>query len=741
MMPREVRTDLALSLKTKGFAQGQQELARVTRDTQKAIEQQVKGFETTGKAMGAVDKEIKRLEGVLQGFAKQQAAINQLMEEMGDKTSKEYKALASELKNVDREAQRVTRTISVLDRAFMRQRAQREGFVQGLGQGLAPGVAGFIQRGPGMRRQMVGQAVGAGIRGVAGAAPGMAAGIFSGPQAAANALRGIPFVGGALAAMVERPMQQAQQAMQYQQARMEAMPYLGGVGLQRQMHAAGERARRSLSDREITRRAIDARHDAMLGPMQEGYMAQVSEAVDKQREAYVSKRHAETGGAAAGMVSFKTTGLGRGVPGGTARFEEEWLDRVGGEEGLATRKEVVARQLMGHDAEVKQRRELRAERNRRGRRAEQQVRRQALGLGAGVQFGMALPEEVQFRAGIQQVGGGFGVTEQERQMGVTGMAAQRAFGVQAGVSGAFLQAGRRGGLIGAEGGASEMLTDSLADAMKLGLEGSEINDYLQQMASGINSWKTTGIPFNKQSMADIAGTLGTMGMGGVRGMAIAGGVSRAAEQLSRTGPQSVGQLMMLQTMGGMKPGQTGMEAMEEALIKLEEKTFEGEDFKKLIGNLLRAGGGGAEGRRVAYGVLSQMGINISRGEIKAMDEGQDLESWMKRREERIAGGKLAERTAASPEMLARVAAEAVPDALKKQASLTNQQIQTGGKMIGAMQKLEQVAQTITNKMGDIGPTVEKLAGNLEALTEVMIDVVEGKGPGFFETIVAGVTGK
>jgi hypothetical protein len=339
-----------------------------------------------------------------------------------------------------------------------------------------------------------------------------------------------------------------------------------------------------------------------------------------------------------------------------------------------------------------------------------------LGLGAGVGFGMDINAERQFRAQVMQAGGGTGLTEQGQRMGVTAMAAQTAFGVGPGVSGAFLQAGRRGGLAGAEGDASRMFTESIADAFKLGLSEAEMNVYLQQMASGIETWKTTGIPFNKQSMADIAGTLGTMGMGGVRGMAVAGGISRAAEQLSRTGPQSVGQLMMLQTMGGLKPGQTGMEAMEEALIRLEKKEdLTGEKMKTFISQLISAGGGGAMGRRVAYGVLQQAGVQVSRAELKAFDEGADPETLKKLREEREEGARKA-KMVETPEGLARATRAAVPAALKEQAELTNRQIANGKNLVESMSQLNDVAQSMTELITEkLAPLFEFVGVNLKDL--------------------------
>lgn len=726
-MPREVRTDLLLSMKTQGFAKGQQETARVAREAQKAIDAQVKGFATSGKSMGVVEKEINRLEEALQGLAVRQAAINREMEKVGDKGTKEYKALAAELKMVRQEAGQVTATISGLDRAFMKARASREGFAQGLMQGFAPGIAGYLQRGPGMRQQMIGAAVGGFARrgvqtlgaGARAAGTTLTGGMFAGAQGVAQGLGALPGVGAILGPAASRALAQAQQKMQAQQIELQTMPFVGGIGIRGEAARAQARARGTISRGEIESRAEQARTLGRLLPSEEQF-AQAREGMQLERA----------------VRREKLRPIMAGKMGGPVFGMREAGERVAGMREDEGELELRAMDIAGQEAEARVRSGLQRERARRGRRARQRVMGR-LELGMGTQFGMDINAERQFRAQMQQAGGGFGETEQEVRMARTAMAAQTAFGVGGGVSGAFLQAGRRGGLVGAEGGASRMLTDSLADAMKLGLEGSEINDYLQQMASGITSWKTTGIPFNKQSMADMAGTLGTMGMGGVRGMAVAGGVSRAAEQLSRTGPQSVGQLMMLQTLGGMTPGKTGMEAMEEALIKLEEKQFKGEDFKLLMERLTTAGGGGAEGRRVAYGVLSNMGINITRGELKRLDEGVPVKTWEQERERRMKGEELAGRVTRDPQALVRAAAEAVPNALKEQARLTNRQIKNGQNLIDSMARLEAVAQTMTESMTKLmaplfeklGIATEDLAGNIKDMQTKATNWVESVEPG------------
>jgi hypothetical protein len=700
-------------MKTQGMAQGQQETARVAREAQKAIDAQVKGFATSGKSMQAVEKEIGRLEETLQGLAVRQAAINREMEKVGDTGTKEYKALSRELKQVRQEAGQVTGAISSLDRAFLKAKASRQGFAQGLMQGFAPGVAGYLQRGPGMRQQMMGAAIGGFARrglgavggGLRAAGTSLTGGMFAGAQGVAQGLGAMPLVGGILGPAASRALAQAQQRMQAQQVELQTMPFVGGIGLRGEAARAGARARGTISDQEIAGRVAQAGTLGRLLPSEENF-ARARKEIQAQRGARREQLRPFMAGKMGGPV-FGMREAGERLAGGQE------------DEGAI---ELRAMDLAGKEAEERVQRGLQRERASRGQRARRRVMGR-LELGMGTQFGMDINAERQFRAQVQQVGGGYGDTAQEVSMSRTAMAAQTAFGIGGDISGAFLQAGRRGGLVGAEGGASRMLTDSLADAMKMGLEGSEVTDYLQQMAAGISSWKTTGIPFNKQSMADIAGTLGTMGMGGVRGMAVAGGVSRAAEQLSRTGPQSVGQLMMLQTLGGMTPGKSGMEAMEEALIKLEEKQFKGEDFKLLMERLTTAGGGGAEGRRVAYGVLSNMGINITRGELKRLDEGVPIQTWEQERERRMQGEKLAGKVARDPQALIKAAADAVPNALKEQARLTNRQIANGAKLIDSMSQLEAVAQKMTELMTELlapvfkklGVVTEDLSGNIAGM--------------------------
>lgn len=711
-MPREVRTDVLISAKTKGFAQAQQEAARITRENAKAIDAQVKGFATTGKAMGAVEKEIKRLEGSLQGLAKKQAAINQLMEKMGDKATPGYKALADELKRVDQEAQRVTRTIGTLDRAFMRQREQRQGFAQGLAQGIAPGAMTFLQRGPGMRRQMVGAAIGAGIRGTGRAALGTATGgMFQGMQGVISGLQGIPLVGGLLAAPLQRMTQQAQQALEAQQVELQTAPFLGGVALQRRARVAAKQA---------------------FGPAQQAAQAKVLEKLGtpEMEKAVRIRTHEFTQDIVAHRASLKApkpetfgekvkSALGMGEYAPIERLKREAMEKH------LINEDKKQQAFFRQDARKQVEAEIRGQAAQAGQaggraaaaRARARTIRRATGLGRGTQFGMDINAERQFRAEVQQVGGGFGVTAPERQLGMAAMAAQTAYGVGAGVSGAFGLAQRRGGLVGGAGGA-EALTSAIGDALKMGLEGSEIRDYLEEVASGINQWKSTGIPFNKESMKTMVGELGTT-MGGVRARGVARGFAGLGERMAMQGPQTGAEAAVFQALTGLKPGETDLKKLEDAMIRLEKKDFVPGGMEKAIEML--GGKEGPAGRMTAFGALQKMGIRMSREEFVSMMEGKPVTPEEEKR--RQAGRTMAPK---SPEELVAQAKSMVPASVRKQAELTNQQIANGKKLVGTMKTLEQAAQNMTKAATEVlAPLLKFIGVSLEEFTKMAERTVTG----------------
>jgi anti-sigma regulatory factor (Ser/Thr protein kinase) len=697
-MAREVRTDVIITAVTKGFPEAQQQATKVTQEAVKGVKEHIKGFADAEKSVTkfakALDKmdfasaqsAIGKYKGELKDIAKQHLVIERAMDEMEDKSSEAYKNLATDAKKLNGEYSKISRTIKNLERAFKDQgKAAKEaaqpvtpqqmaqgGLLQGFGQGIAPGTFQFIQRGPGMRRQMLGAAGGRALRGMGGGVGGMA---FGGAQGMAQALSSIPIIGGAMAAPLMQGMQQAQQALQFQQLQMGMLPFLGGGGLSR---AASVRAGRMFQAQEPGIQARAARMQARL------------------------------------PAEMQPTGAGFGMaqlPGGGFEFQRIEQERP----------EIVQQYVQGERQRV---------RRAMQRRAVQIERRRMLGdiRGAGVDLlAGGAPEAMQQAGMISQIGGGTGAEMRQQGLMRAGFAARTMFGVGPEVSGAFLQAGRRGGLVGGRGRAGEALTEALGSAMKMGLEGSEVNDYMRLVAEGITSWKQTGIPINERSLAGMGRQVSGMGLGGVRGMAIAGGVQRAAQGLSMRGPQSAQELIMLRAMGGFRGG--GLEQLEQAQLAMEQGQFQEGGMQDMFKTFMGAGGGGAGGRFVFRQAMRQMGVNIGVREAQLLEKqvmspgkltNEEITDISKVNEKMKQVAEGAPQTVAD---LTRQASEAIrtmaPD-LKEQARLTNRQLDNGKEMIKTMQALDKSALNVSEKIvKDIGPKMESLTAAIEDFTKLV----------------------
>ncbi len=654
----EVRTDVIVQAKAKGFADVQRQAARVTEQGAKAIDSQTKGFEKMESQIMDVAKALKELGRGFEGIQR----------------------------TMQRSMQGMTRDLA-------RQQA-RGGLMQGFLQGAAPGVAQGLQRGPGMQRQMFGMAAGRAVRGAA-MAP------FGGVGGLAQAISTIPVVGGAGAGQIQTGMQLAGQAMQVQRARVGALPFMGGPLPGMRVGAAG-RARATLAGMEASLRTVS----------QEDLLA-----AGGARDPAFEERFAET----AGMNPAE-------------KIRARMMRDVG------RRSEVIAGKR-----DDKLENEIRAQRDAAAtetvmRRERQKARVEPFQTirAAGVRFGaMGEAEALQAAGGMAQAGGGTIANLRRQGLLRTGFAAQTAFGVGPGVAGAFAQAGGQGGLAGmAPGGGgrgARAMTQGIADAMKMGLEGSELRDYLQQMAAGINQWRTTGIPLAGASIASMGLALGQSGLGGIRASAVARGFAGAAQQLSKGGPQNATQLMMLQTMGGFQGG--GAEAFEEAQVQLE-RGGTGDQMDVLMRRFMSAGGGGAQGRVFARMQLGKMGVQFGAEEFRLLGKelkGEKLSvEELKRKEffatERDRVGKLAP---TSPRDIQARAAKIIGDfggGLKAQAKLQNQQNAIGEKWIGTMHTLQKSAANVSSAFTSLGSeTIQDLAQGMADFTKWLAEKTKNGG--------------
>jgi hypothetical protein len=713
-MPK-VTTDVSVRMKTEGAA-------KAAADTQ-AVGQR------GAQAMAKVDREVQKLEGTFKKLTDKQLELNKLMSEMDDKGGKAYKALQKDMASVQREASQVERTLKNVQRAYKEtdatadqaaqrrkreqqqevQESRRGSFRQGLLQGLIPEAA-YLQRGPGMMRQAMGAAIGGRAR--AGAA-GIGQIPFAGAAGLAQAFQSIPG-GGFIAAPMMQSVQYAQQALQFRAQRQQMAPFLQ----MRQQFGPGR----------------------MVGETAQQQRARIAGYVDQARLEQQAREQAP--------AEFQMpSGVGgiamMGIVGGIAAYRGA-KDLFGGTVGQRLAKSRAARErakkveAAGGEAAFRRQQEQ-AEREGdiqamitvEGGPAQQRRRKdtlQSIIRRQGARMGFALPEAMQMMGGITQAGGGVGAELMTQGLGRAGMAAQRLYGVGPEVTGAFLQAGRRGGVVGGQGRGGAAMVEALAGGMKMGLEGSELTNWMSQMAGDIRSWQQTGIPINTGSVNALGASMAKWGLGGVRGGAIARGIAGRARELTTRGPQGAEELIMLQELGGLQG--MGVGAFEEAQLQLEQGGFEPEAVQRI--------------RQVFRRAMRRFGVNVG------IEETQRLQT-------QLAGGEVTPRIKAIRDQIARVGAKAPKDiadigqkaiaetdpAVRRQIELQNKQIGVGDRMIPFMQNMEEstrkvaegftvlAAAPLTKLSGgikDLADQVPKLANRLKAVTSGDITgVVTGSG--------------
>ena len=336
----------------------------------------------------------------------------------------------------------------------------------------------------------------------------------------------------------------------------------------------------------------------------------------------------------------------------------------------------------------------------------------------------------------------------------TAFGARTMFGVGAETSGAFLKAERRGGLVGG-GKGGENLERALGTALVLGLEGSEINDYLNTIATGIQQFQQTGIPFAKTSIDSIGQMLSVEGgLRTTRGQKVGRSLVNYVQGMSQRGITGGLDFMMLQQIGGYGGSAgTGAKGYKQALINLERFQSQvsgksgsellssvraSENLAHLLKDIMALGGKGEGGEIFLMGKLQEMGAKISMEETGTLAEYLRGGGLAKKRG--VAGAKddadkRLRGLAAAQAMrgyggVAGLAAEAMSTqggAVKTQARLQNQQARVGQAMIGVVQTLEQSAINTTRAfsrlakgpLSDVSKGLERFTSKIDSFAKLL----------------------
>lgn len=633
-------------------------------------------------------------------------------------------------------------------------------FTQGLLEGIMPGnLSRIIERGPGAFRQAAGIYLGDKARTAIG---GLASVPLAGEAGLTRAVEGIPLFGGAGSALLQRSLSQAKQAIAFRQQEASLAPYLGGVGMRHgiayESGVSAEYGSAGINDEQAKAQAERERKEAYQAYNPNWAPAAENQAVGKAHkrilDAAVEKKAKDL--ALKEGVNLDQQGLFSGpTDADRQKYTLQAAPLVGarGIRGLRGRASVddprgvfwgqaeePFRQAAGEAAAQKVQQRVEAEREMARKNV---AERRASGVEeAGAKYGgMDISQTQQFLAHMAQRGGGTARAIQQQGMTSLSLAAQSVYGIGPEVSGAFVQAGRVGGVAGGGlgGGRStqkgnEMFSKALGDGIALGLEGSELNSYLQKMAEGIDAWKTTGIPLAQDSIADLGRSMITAGgMGGQRAALAATSTVSSLQQLAGRGPTSETDLLKLQIYGGYTGG--GMVDLANARKNIQSgKGITPENNQKYMRALYLTGTGGltdpesqAIGAEVLRQGASELGQNFSVSESELYgkqltnqpltdDEQKALKDLLPRIDQ-LTNSQIAARTLS-------LAASGNKGVLEEQAKRSNEQLQSGDKFISAVQDMDAVMQRSVTAFGDVfAKGVDSLAEALRSVIEKGVDKV------------------
>lgn len=559
---------------------------------------------------------------------------------------------------------------------FRRQQAGDPSFFRGIVQGM--GFGDFLPQNNkrGMAVQAGGNLLGRTVRGAGRRGAQMGGGLasmpFSGLQGLQTAAMGIPIVGGTLAGMLGQGAAAAGQNLSFQRSLIP----LGGHLDPRGARAAAAAARNREMGRAITGLPAQEFSSSGMRPNMQrnkfGKMVPVGDGIPiNPRETAESLNRRRT---------F------------SGKFESGRLGRANAAAGAA--------------------------------------RQGALGLSglasAGVSLGgMNAIEANQFALGLLRRGGGSLGNAMKGGAVRSAMSAQTLFGAGPESTGAFLRGSRQGGMIGAKN-PGRGLEEAIKDGMAAGMDTTEIREFLEQIAHAHDQFIRTGIPVNPKSIAMLAGAAAGTGMGVGRGSFVGQAVAGRAQQISQTGPQTAADFMLLQKMGGFQGG--GLEGLESAMGKMENlENLKPEQFLDFVKSVSSGAGGGAAGRFSLRNVFQGFGAPLGIDESKMLQgaaTGGPLSPEHRAQVAKVQKELAGARSGARGFGLERGAKDVMGLAggARNQASIDNQLIAAGGKILPTIQNLERSQANAVTALGELKPTLDSISRGAVEISKSLPDI-------------------
>jgi hypothetical protein len=627
-------------------------------------------------------------------------------------------------KEVDKLSKALDKQNEVISKNLEKQQKQGA-FIQGLVQGgFTPAM--FLQRGPGMPQQMAGMAIGRTFRtGMAGVG-----GSFTGVQGLQQFLGSIPGVGGFLSGQIGKLAGYADQNINYQRTKLEMAPYLSTFSeLQKELSSRQKASLTpTISEAVLTRKeALDqlyARKEMKSNQLRRKAMDRASSRIEQSKGGVLNRIYDTVTG----------EGLKRDI--GIILEENKKADKeiIKYKKGAAKEYKTILKQY----SEEKSNNEKNLIKGKNSKKSFEEV----IAKEGARLLGMNKDETTRFLGSILQAGGGVATGEQAKGIRQTAFGAKTLFGVQGGVSGAFLKAGRRGGIVGGMGKADNAFKQAINEGISLGLSGSEINQWLQQIASGIYQFQQTGIGINVDSISKLATDIGRAGLPITRAINMAQGITQYLQGIGSKGISSGADLMMLRELGGFRGG--GVGEYRKARSRLEELQFQakGMGVEGIAGSpisgalrsyMQNVGGDQATKSELLQRLLQRWGV---KGSVKQFDwlamqlmggpttgdQGKAIADFAKEQQkgqqELSAISKMGGISGAAMKMVK----DRAPN-LRAQAEMQNKQINIGGKAVSTMQAFESNALKVSDAFITLadGP-LKTVHEAMSSLTDISIEL-------------------
>jgi len=585
--------------------------------------------------------------------------------------------------------------------------AGRHSFRTGLVQGA--GVGQFIPPNVRMARYAGGQLVGRAARGAAGAAYGSTIGAaFGGAGAMGQGLAGIPGVGPALAGQFQNLMGAAQEALSHEGARYaqrETEGLFTGPARRAAARVAGDAAAAAAPQEDVFAAMDAARKGASTS---EGKLGAAGESYNARLAAMVQHRMVTEG------FPEKRPSLGPGVSYDKRRTEIEYeLNRTLQAKGEGSNRDME--NIVRAAGQAATDRNEAAKAKARSEAASPASPFQMMAR-AGVRFGMGPDAAVEFGGSLARAGGGtlaqFDNTNMQLAM------ALKQLGVGPEATG-MMARGARTGATG-EGDFTSVMMASMKGGVALGLDASDLANYMQDMAHNIASWDQTGMSVNVDNIKELQQQTAMTGLGGIQGARVAAGLKVVGDEIAVGGPQSASQMLMMRELYGYQGG--GIEDWQAAKVRAEVGDLtKGSGVEGLLRTVMgQAGDGTGPATQAARTEALQnffKNVNITlgptlAGRIAGGDEGAVL---------RVQEELRAARSKSVTEADVLRAGEAT-GALQEEAVVKGKRITAGYKGLPAMQELEHATTTMLKNASAFGGILDTLAG-------VGSDIAELLGPG------------